>query len=193
MSKKDMSNRSTEYAVRHYQGGFYLEPVTWGFIGTIVGTVAGASASILTTVIAERSRRSMRSDEAAYAREEKAREFQCDNLLRIQDVLSRTMRLVARAHLQDMEHYKNRKSENEPAMLSDELNQEILISNKELSLLSERIADDGLREKIKLLRTKMTDVLIAKSPEESEDRIRTLSYSFDENMAALGSVLRSIL
>lgn len=92
-----------------------------------------------------------------------------------------------------MEHYKNRKSENEPAILSDELNQEIIISNKELSLLSERIADDGLREKIKLLRAKMTEVLVAKSPEESKARIKTLSYSFDENMAALGTVLRSIL
>ncbi|MGE6780038.1 hypothetical protein ACQKFL_20565 [Vreelandella titanicae] len=168
-----------------------MEPVTWGFIGTIVGTVAGASASILTTVIAERNRRSIRRDEATYAREERAREFQCKNLLKVQDVLSSTMRLVAKAHLEDMQHYSNRQTESDPAMLSGDLDNEIRLSNKKLSILSERIADDLLRENIKLLRAKMTAVLVAKNPAESEGALEILSYAFDESMAKIGIVLRN--
>lgn len=178
-------------SVRHFHGRFHLEPVTWGFIGTIVGTVAGASASILTTMIAERNRRNIKRDEAAYAREERLREFQCDNLLTVQDVLSSTMRLVAKAHLEDMDHYRNRQSESEPAMLNCDLDNEIRLSNKELSILSERIADDSLRENIKLLRAKMTAVLLAKSAAESERALASLSYAFDESMAKIGVVLRS--
>jgi len=168
-----------------------LEPVTWGFIGTIVGTVAGASASILTTVIAERNRRSIRRDEAANARAERAREFQSSNLLKVQDVLSNTIRLVARAHLEDMHHYKNEQSEPGFAMLSEDLDNEIRLSNKELSILSERIADDSLRENIKLLQAKMTAVLFADSPVESEIALKDLSYAFDESMAKIGIVLRN--
>lgn len=168
-----------------------MEPVTWGFIGTVVGTVAGASASILTTMIAEKNRRSIKRDEATYAREERLREFQCNNLLAVQDVLSNTMRLVAKAHLEDMDHYRNRQSESDPAMLSCDLDNEIRLSKKELSILSERIADDSLRESIKLLRAKMTAVLLAKSAAESERSLESLSYFFDESMAKIGVVLRS--
>ncbi|WP_018917449.1 hypothetical protein [Vreelandella zhanjiangensis] len=167
-----------------------MEPVTWGFIGTVVGTVAGASASILTTVITEKNRRGIKRDEAAYAREEKLREFQCNNFIRIQDVLSSTMRLVAKAHLEDMDHYRNRQSESVPALLNCDLDNEIRLSNKELSILSERIADDSLRENIKLLRAKMTAVLLAKSAAESERALESLSYAFDESMAKIGVVLR---
>ena len=188
-----LSNHRTRclIPIRHSHRRFYLEPVTWGFIGTIVGTVAGASASILTTVIAERNRRSIRRDEANYAREERAREFQCENLLKVQDVLSSTMRLIAKAHLEDMQHYSNRQSESDPAMLSEDLDNEILLSNRELSILSERIADDLLRENIKFLRAKMTAVLVAKSAAESESALEALSYVFDESMARIGIVLRN--
>jgi gas vesicle protein len=168
-----------------------LEPVTLGFNGTIVGTVAGASASILTTVIAERNRRSIRRDEATYARAERAQEFQCNNLLKVQDVLSSTMRLMARANLEDMNHYRNWLSESEPAMLSEDLDNEIHLSNKELSILSERISDDLLRENIKLLQAKMSAVSVAKSAEESENALEALSYAFGESMAKIGIVLRN--
>lgn len=170
-----------------------MEPVTWGFIGTIVGTVAGASASILTTVITERNLRHIKRDEASFIREEKAREFQFGNLLKLQDFLSSTMRLVARAHLEDMEHFRQRHSPSDVSMLSEELDNEILLSNKELSILSERIADDDLRKNIKLLRAKMTSVVMAKSAEESEAALRILSSAFDESMAKIGMALRSII
>ena len=168
-----------------------MEPVTWGFIGTIVGTFAGASASILTTVIAERSRRNIKRDEAASVREDRLREFQCDNLLTFQDVLSSAMRLVVKAHLEDMDHYRNRQSESEPAMLNCDLDNEIRLSNKELSILSERIADDSLRENINHLRTKMTAVVLAKSAAESERALDSLHYAFTDSMAKIGVVLRS--
>jgi hypothetical protein len=169
-----------------------VEPVTWGFLGTIVGTLAGASASILTTIIAEGNRHRIKSDEAAFIREEKTREFQCNNLLKLQDVISSTMRLVARAHLEDISNFRERRLESTAPMLSKELNNEILSSNRELAMLSERISDDQLRENIKLLRAKMTTVLIAKNEKESYDAFRNASSSCDESMADIGIVLRKI-
>ena len=170
-----------------------MEPVTWGFIGTIIGTVAGASASILTTVIAQNNLRRIKKDEADFSREVKRREFQFNNLLKIQDVLSSSMRLVARAHLEDMENFRNGTIDNETSLLSEELNNEILLSNKELSVLSERIEDEALRTNIKMLRAKMTKVLVAQNAQESEESLRTLSFAFDESMADIGTVLRSSL
>ena len=170
-----------------------MEPVTWGFIGTIVGTISGASASILTTVITERNLRHIKRDEALFAREEKAKEFQFSNLLKLQDVLSSTMRLIARAHMEDREHFRQRHSPSDVSMLSEELDNELLMSSKELSILSERIADDELRENIKLLRTKMTSVVVAESAEDSGAAFKSLSYAFDESMAEIGMVLRNTL
>ena len=79
-----------------------MEPVTWGFLGTIVGTIVGASASIITTLITGRYSIKLQKDAISHERNERAREFQRNNLLELQNVLSSHMRLVTRAHLEDI-------------------------------------------------------------------------------------------
>lgn len=87
-----------------------MDAAIWGFIGTVVGTVVGASASILTTFINARNSARLQENADTLQRLERAREFQRTNLLELQEALSQHMRLIGRAHLEDVESF--RKSEN---------------------------------------------------------------------------------
>jgi len=75
-------------------------------------------------------------------------------------------------------------------MLSEELNQELMMSSRKLAILTERIADQSLRERINALRTEMTDVLMAKTESESFSAIKTASGTFEKTMENIGVVLR---
>jgi gas vesicle protein len=170
-----------------------MEPVTWGFVGATVGTVIGASASIVTTVITARNQRNLKKEDATLNREIKSREFQFNNLLKIQGVLSSTIRLVARAYLEDMKNDINSSADSELPMLSTDLSTEIMMANRELANLSERIKDNDLRDNVLLLRQKMTKVLLAESKIEREEQFKSLAPVYDESMAKLGVVLRGTL
>ncbi|OXA93799.1 hypothetical protein [Flavobacterium hercynium] len=61
-----------------------MDPLTWGFIGTLIGTVVGASATILTTIINTRNVSRKQNKLEIYKRQEIFREFQRDNYLKIQ-------------------------------------------------------------------------------------------------------------
>jgi len=168
-----------------------MEPVTWGFIGTIVGTIVGASVSIITTLITGRYSRKLQQDAISHERSERAREFQRNNLLELQDVLSSHMRLVARAHLEDIKSFRDSSNESQRPLLSDELDQELSLSNRRLTILTERVADDPLRENIKALSSEMFSVIIAKSKSESNEAIQKLAFMFKNTMESLGFVLRA--
>jgi gas vesicle protein len=167
-----------------------MEPVTWGFIGTLVGAVVGASASIFTTLITGWNSRKLQKEAAVFERSERAREFQRNNLLELQDALTSGMRLIGRAHLEDVESFRKSKDDARRTFLTEELNQELLISSRNLAILTERIADDSLRESIKALRGEMTNVLMAKSASESDQSIQQVSSTFEKTMENLGVVLR---
>ena len=164
----------------------------WGFIGTLVGAVVGASASILTTHISGRNSARLQEKEDTLQRLERAREFQRKNLLELQDSLLLHMRLIARAHLEDVKSFKEVDNNNKSNLLSTELNQELMVSNRKLTIITERIADDTLRDNLKELRNKMSDVVLkAKSVFESERMIQIASTRFEQFMVQLGVVLRS--
>lgn len=165
-----------------------MDAATWGFIGTLVGAIVGASASILTTVLNSRNSAKLQQNADTFERLERAREFQRSNLLEIQDALSQNMRLVARAHLEDVESYRN---SDRNQFLSEDLSQELMLSSRKVSLLTERIADDSLRVNLKELKQKMTDVLMAKSEAESRELIQSASSEFEQFMVQLGIVLRN--
>jgi hypothetical protein len=168
-----------------------MEPVTWGFIGTLVGAVVGASASIITTLITERNSSKLQQDAASLERSERARELQRSTLLEIQDALSSGMRLVGRAHLEDAESFRRSENDGKRPLLSEQLDQELLISNRRLALLTERIADDPLRESIKALHREMTNVLMARTESESEAALQYASSIFGKVMENIGVARRS--
>ncbi len=168
-----------------------MEPVAWGFIGTLVGAIVGASASIITTTITERNSRILQQDASSIERKEKSREFQRSNLLDLQEALSHGMRLVTRAHLESIRYFRSHGEDGQLPLLTEELDQELLISNRTLAILSERIADDLLREGIKKLRREMTNAVMARSETESDAALERASFMFGETMEDLGVVLRN--
>lgn len=168
-----------------------MDTATWGLIGTLVGTVVGASASILTTLISGTNSARLQEQADTLERLERARGFQRNNLLELQDSLLQEMRLTGRAHLEGVKSYRESGSEVRSNLLSEELNQELMISAGKVAILTERIADDTLRDNLKELRQKMTNVFMAKSETESIEMLQIASTSFIQVMVQLGAVLRS--
>ena len=168
-----------------------MEPVTWGFIGTIVGTIVGASASITTTLITGRYSRKLQQDAISHERSERAREFQRNNLLELQEAISSHMRLTTRAHLEYIKSYRDSSNQRKRPLLSDELDQELGLSNRRLTILTERVADDPLRESIKALSTEMFKVMMTKSESEINEAIQNLAPMCMKTMEGLGCALRT--
>jgi gas vesicle protein len=168
-----------------------MDAATWGVVGTLLGAVVGALASVLTTLITGWNTRKLQSHADSLSRLERSREFQRANLLDLQEALAQNMRLVARAHLEDLDHYRETPDAKFRPLLSESLDQELSESNRRLSLLTERLAHDQLRKSIKDLRDGFGRVLVARSAAESDSAFRAVVSGFEKPMEELGAVLRS--
>lgn len=167
-----------------------MDSAFWGFIGTIVGAIVGATASILTTIINGWKSTQLQKERDNFERLERSREFQRNTLLELQDSLSQNLRLIGRAHLEDLALYRQNDGVRSN-LLSAELNQDIMLSNRKNAILTERISDDEIRNNLKILRQHMNDVLFAKSENESRNKLQIASSNFEKFMEKLGVVLRN--
>ena len=167
-----------------------MDAATWGFIGTLVGTVIGATTSISTTAIYSWNASRLQRNADSLERLERARAFQRDNLLELQDALQEAMRFMGRAHCEDQVAYK--KSGNwGKSMLSDEVDQNILLSNRKMSVLTERVADDKLRSELKQIHQKITNCFSANSEIEAKAIVEDTASAYNIVMEHLGKFLRS--
>lgn len=167
-----------------------METITWAFIGTIIGTVVGASVSIVTTMITGSNARKLQERAVLFERTERAREFQRGNLLELQNKLSKSMRLIIRAHLTDVKEFMQKGMIGKIPLLPEDLDHEISSLNRQLLILTERISDDVLRESVNDLRQNMTSVLFAKVENDSKTAMIIANESFEKTMLQLGQVLR---
>ena len=166
-----------------------MSPESWGFIGTLVGTIIGASVSILTTRISNKNAIQIQEDIVKNERKERCREFQRNNLLELQEKLFYAIRLVNKAYLEDLDNYKisnNWRS----SLLSPELDEEIGNCKRELSIKTERIGENELRNEIISLNKMITDFLLERKYEIVEQKLKILSDTFMNMMPKLGKVLR---
>ena len=74
--------------------------------------------------------------------------------------------------------------------ISEELDQKLLESSRRLAMLTERIADDSLRESINILRGNMVDVQVATTEAESDTTLQDAISMFENTMKQLGVILR---
>ena len=167
-----------------------MEPVHLGFIGALLGAIVGASASIITTLITGWNSRKLTQDADSLERKERSREFQRNNLLELQDVLLDGMRLTGRAHIEAIKSFKGGAIEGRMPPISEELDQKLLESSRRLAMLTERIADDSLRESINILRGNMVDVQVATTEAESDTTLQDAISMFENTMKQLGVILR---
>src|SRR5690606_15398929 len=124
---------------------------TWGFIGTLIGTVVGASASIFTTYINAKNSSKIQKEIQNYTRNEKFRNFQRSNYLKLQDTIPRSIRLITLLHFEDLKNYK-RTGEWQKTLLNSENDHNLMIAIRHLSIQTERVENETLRKKLKKLR-----------------------------------------
>lgn len=166
-----------------------MEAASWGFIGTVVGALVGASASVATTAITNWNAFRLQKGSNALERAERARAFQRENLLSAQETLQDLMRLMVRAHFADLAAYRAT-GEWGKNMLDDEINENTLLSNRKISALVVRVADDALRGRLKDLLGKINAVISATSKDNAEGMYSALPDVYENAMEHLGSVLR---
>ncbi len=82
-----------------------MDPLTWGFIGTIIGAMVGASASIITTLINVQNSIKNQTNLEKYKRQEVFREFQRNNYLKIQEIFPSALRFAFKLHSIDVKNY----------------------------------------------------------------------------------------
>lgn len=167
-----------------------MEPVTWGFVGTLAGALVGATASIATTLVGVWKENNIQEKKHSYERDEKNRAFQRDNLLKIQEFLQQSSRLTARAHLEDREAFRvsGKWGKNK---LSESLNDSIHSTNTELTILTERIVNDELRGDVKSFRENLSSSLFSDSLGESEANLESNTRHFMKIMEEIGKELRN--
>ena len=163
-----------------------MEAAIWGFIGTLVG----AGVSIGTTFISAWKDKTLQEQRHTFDREEKARAFQRDNLLKLQDLLQKEIRFMGKVHFSDLKASKET-SEWRRSLLSDDLDNEISINNRNLVITIERISNDELRNEIKDFRNQVSIGMFSKTMEESENRLHDASNTFIDLMEKVGIELRN--
>jgi hypothetical protein len=163
-----------------------LESAAWGLIGTI----AGALASIGTTWLANRSAESLHQQRATEDRIERASAFQRQTLLDLQEALHDALRLVTRGHIEDRLALQqgNVWGKN---MLGPDLGEQIRLAHRRVAILVERIADDKLRTQVKDLMFHANLILSSATALESEAKLQQTYLSADQVLETLGTALRS--
>lgn len=164
-----------------------MEAALWGFLGALVG----AGASIATSWLNNHHELKRQQQANSLERIERARSFQRDNLLALQQTLQDGMRFLGRAHLEDERAFQQ-SGEWGKAMLPEDIAEGTREINAKLASLIQRVADDALRASIKSLHSQMTSCLSAGSREQALTALDNTSNSYNGLMEQLGQVLRAL-
>ncbi|WP_426008298.1 hypothetical protein [Aeromonas salmonicida] len=161
-----------------------------GFIGVIAGAVIGASASIVTTILTSNNSVRLQRDTDALERMERARSFQRDTLLAVQDTLNEALRLMVQAHLEDLDAHRKGGvwGRND---LSTDIAEKKRVTNQKLAALTERIADDSLRNELKGLRSNIDITSFSTSQDAAKNSLHNTVIQAEKLMENLGLLLRS--
>ena len=158
----------------------------WGFLGTLVG----AGVSIATQLLALRHASSSQQHADNLQRAERARAFQRETLLAIQDTLQEGMRSAAMMVHHDILAEK-RGSPWGTTRSPNDISEQLRLANARLTALVERVADDGLRATLKHLHGQMNEPPMATSRPEAETLLSRASQGSERAMAHLGAILRT--
>ncbi|WP_157668866.1 hypothetical protein [Bordetella genomosp. 6] len=164
-----------------------MEAALWGLLGTI----AGAAASIATTVIASRNAANLQSSAAMLERNEKVRVFQLDTLIELQDAVHDEVRAAVLVYLADEAAFRETGTWGRN-LLGEELNNKVLLASRRSLLLAQRVADDGLRDRLKALRALLTEMQMARDIGAAERAHFVAMEMGTSVMEQIGSIVRSL-
>lgn len=120
-----------------------MDAMTWGFVGTVVG----ATASIATTAITNWNTFRISQNSKIQDREEHARAFQRETLLKLQSEIRNYLRASVLVYRADNKNFKESGDWGKCA-LPDELSDQLLELNSKTTILIQRISNDELRNKL---------------------------------------------
>jgi hypothetical protein len=162
-----------------------MEAAIWGLAGTVVG----ALASMGTTWLANRASQELQEARSRDERAERAREFQRQTLVDLQEAVHDAVRLVHRAYLEDRASHRTTKEWGK-SLLSSEVDEGIRLALRRVSILVERVADDALRAEIKTVMSNAAGVLHAGDEEEAQTQLDRSTMVATAALERVGTVLR---
>lgn len=165
-----------------------VDSAIWGLIGTVVG----ALSSIGTTWLANQNSHRLQRDRVRNERVEQSNALQRESLLAVQDAMHDAIRLVHRAHIEDVKAHRATKTWGKN-MLPEDMSEEIRLAQRRVFILVERILDEDLRGRIKGLMGNATEVLMARSEEQSHACLEKTGSDSNKVLEQLGTVLRTHL
>jgi len=164
-----------------------MEEALWGFLGALVG----AGASIATSWLSSRHELARQQQADSLERIERARAFQRDNLLELQQALQDAVRYSTRAQLEDEQAFRQ-SGEWGKVRLSDEVSEGSRATNARLMALTELVADDSVRASVKSLCGKLVSHSFAGTREQGEAVLRDATNAFTLVMEQIGTTLRRL-
>ena len=163
-----------------------MEPAFWVFCGTLIG----GAVSVLTTWFNNTNALQIHRLKSRDERDEKAREFQRETLLATQEAAQNLLRLMARAHIADINAFRSGQAW-ELNRLEPPLNEDMRAANGRMALLTERIADDTLRDAIQAFQSSINSVVNATSANSAEEALEKVSFAIPVAMGQIGAALRT--
>ena len=167
-----------------------MDAMTSGFIGSIIGTIVGASASILTTIISNKNSLKIQSQIEKHNSKQIFKEFQKLNFLEVQERMSKQLRLLGKIYIEDSKNFK--KTNNwRGTSLESMLDNDLANSFREFTILIERVDDSQIRKELKAFNELMGSSLFSKSKIENETKLNKLRKDYTHLMDKIGIALRS--
>ncbi len=161
-----------------------MEPAVWGFIGTAIGALASIATTSISNWNSFRIQKALSKEE----REERARAFQRETVLELQEELIGYIRLFALSYFEQLDSYES--TGKWGALLTEELDEKIRLSDAKTTVLIERIMKDEIRAQLDELKAIIWNGIIANSKKEADSYQLQASRKFDECNKVLGNVLR---
>ncbi|MGH1451353.1 MAG: hypothetical protein ACRBBM_18265 [Pseudomonadaceae bacterium] len=163
-----------------------MEAAVWGFIGTLVGALASLGGTWLTN----HNARTLHAEALKLERDEKARAFQRDTLIALQDAVHDLLRLIARGHHEDILAFRETGKWGK-TLLTNEVSDGQMLARRHMLILLERVLNDALRTQVKDLNAKLTEISFAVNETDAHRLWDSASIHGLEVLEHIGKALRA--
>ncbi|EJR3610095.1 hypothetical protein QO230_21770 [Vibrio vulnificus] len=162
-----------------------MDPLIWAFIGTIIGAVT----SIATTVITSSASSKQALNTRKLERQERALDFQRENILMLQTELQEYVRNCSRIYYHDKLNFET--SGKWGANIPPELDEQNRILSGKVAILIHRVEHDQLREMLTSLKSQIAHCVMSRSQDDAKSSFHSYIEQYEIVSKKLGEVLRS--
>ncbi|MDN3595298.1 hypothetical protein [Zunongwangia endophytica] len=159
----------------------------YGFIWTLVGTIVGASSSIIATLITNKgnSRNQIRIEN--FKNNLIVKELERENCMQAQETMLNLLRFT-NLHLLDIINAE--KNNNSPVSFDEKVNEKCSENIRKLNLITQRLSNRKLAEQIIEFRSLCGEFLLTDDTTEGFNRISEVNYRYEIAFDRIGEELR---